>query len=251
MALPRKTEPGTGPNAPQDQRPSWQKLRPTSASASIVLQVREALFDGQLRAGDFLGTEQELAEQFGVSRFPVRDALRTLEAQGIVSVRTGSGGGAFIAEPNLDVVADAMAVQLQLLQLSDYEVTDAQIALEGYAAEMAAMNATEEDLSRLNGLLDELETLVDDQMGFLDRSVAFHVALADATHSRALAEQIKMLWRMLTNRYSQYATEGSAGRVLGRHRELLRRLQRRDGPAARAMIIEHIEDIRARTFPER
>lgn len=247
MALARKT----GPDIDAEPRPSWQKLRPTSASANIVQQVREALFDGRLRPGDFLGTEQELAEQFGVSRFPVRDALRTLEAQGIVAVRTGSGGGAFIAEPNLDVVADAMAVQLQLSQLSDYEVTDAQIALEAYAAEMAANNASDEDLARLARVLDDLATMVDEPMAFLERSVDFHFALAEATHSRALAEQIKMLWRMLTRRYSQYTTDGSAGRVLARHRELLRRLQRRDGPAARAMIVEHIEDIRKRTFPER
>lgn len=232
------------------ERPPWQKLRPTSASASIVQQVRGALFDGHLRAGDFLGTEQELAEQFGVSRFPVRDALRTLEAQGIVTIRTGAGGGAFIAAANPDVVADAMAVQLQLLGLTDLEVTDAQIALEGYAAEMAARQATPEDLALLDRIVAELASMLDTPVRFLERSVDFHIALAEAAHSRALAAQIKMLWRMLIGRYRPYATHQGSARVLHRHNELLRRLKRRDGVAARAMIIEHIEDIRSKVFSE-
>lgn len=246
MASPRRKAADTD----RDHRPSWQKLRPTSASASIVQQVREALFGGQIEAGDFLGTEQELAEQFGVSRFPVRDALRTLEAQGIVTIRTGSGGGAFIAAANLDVVADAMAVQLQLFGLTDFEVTDAQIALEGYAAELAATNATPEDIEELDLILADLTALVGDPQAFLDRGVEFHLALAEAAHSRVIAQQIRMLWPVLVNRYRNVATDGSAGRVLARHQELLRRLKRRDGAAARAMVVEHIEDIRSRAFPK-
>jgi DNA-binding FadR family transcriptional regulator len=247
MAFPRPKASQTDPGERAD-RPAWQKLQPTSASANIIAQVRRALFDGQLNPGDFLGTEQELAEQFGVSRFPVRDALRTLEAQGIVAIRTGAGGGAFIAAANPDVVADAMAVQLQLLGLTDHEATDAQIALEGYAAELAATNASAEDLAVLEQIVEELGSMRDAPVPFLERSADFHVALAEAAHSRALAAQIKMMWRMLTARYRPYATPGGTERVLRRHKELLQRLKRRDGAAARAMIVEHIEDIRSKVF---
>jgi len=73
-------------------------FRTATMSTQIVAQVRDALFAKELRPGDFLGTEKELAERFAVSRIVARDALRTLEAQGVVEIKVGSGGGARIAE---------------------------------------------------------------------------------------------------------------------------------------------------------
>ena len=76
--------------------------------------MREALFAKALRPGDFLGTEKDLAQRFAVSRIVARDALRTLEAQGIVEIKVGSGGGARIASGNAKLFAEALAVQLDL-----------------------------------------------------------------------------------------------------------------------------------------
>jgi GntR family transcriptional repressor for pyruvate dehydrogenase complex len=74
--------------------------RSDSLSWQIVSSVRDALFAKKLRSGEFLGTESELAERFGVSRIVARDALRTLQALGIVDIRMGKGGGARIARGN-------------------------------------------------------------------------------------------------------------------------------------------------------
>src|SRR5262249_60309274 len=68
--------------------------RSASLSSQIVADVREALFAKRLKPGDFLGTEKDLAARHGVSRIVARDALRTLEALGIVEIRMGKGGGA-------------------------------------------------------------------------------------------------------------------------------------------------------------
>ena len=86
--------------------------RSSSLSAQVVAQVREALFAKRLRPGDFLGTEKDLAARFGASRIVARDALRTLEALGIVEIRMGKGGGARIAHGNPRLFAEALAVQL-------------------------------------------------------------------------------------------------------------------------------------------
>ena len=74
--------------------------RSSSLSAQIVADVRDALFAKRLKPGDFLGTEKELAARYGTSRIVARDALRTLEALGIVEIRMGKGGGARIARGN-------------------------------------------------------------------------------------------------------------------------------------------------------
>src|SRR2546427_13255997 len=96
-------------------------FRSATLSTQIVAQVREALFAKELRSGDFLGTEKEMAERFGVSRIVARDALRTLEAQGIVEIKVGAGGGARGARSNARLFAEAHAAHRGLPGLSRSE----------------------------------------------------------------------------------------------------------------------------------
>src|SRR4029453_17510806 len=117
--------------------------RSASLSSQIVSDVRDALFAKKLKPGDFLGTENDLAERYGVSRIVSRDALRTLEAFGIVEIRMGKGGGARIARGNPRLFAEALAVQLDLTGVEASEIMDAQRAIECLAAELAADHATD------------------------------------------------------------------------------------------------------------
>ena len=92
-------------------------FRSATMSTQIVAQVRDALFARELRPGDFLGTEKDLASRFGVSRIVARDALRTLEAQGVVDIKVGSGGGARIAQGNARLFAEASHNRVLVVQL--------------------------------------------------------------------------------------------------------------------------------------
>ena len=89
----------------------FRRLRGMTLSSQIVAHIRDAIFAGSLKSGDVLGCEADLANQFGVSRMSIRDALRSLEAMGIVEIRTGAKGGAVIAEGNSDRYVDAIAFQ--------------------------------------------------------------------------------------------------------------------------------------------
>jgi GntR family transcriptional repressor for pyruvate dehydrogenase complex len=97
----------------------------SSLSAQIVAEVRDALFAKQLKPGDFLGTEKDLATRHGVSRIVARDALRTLEALGIVAIKMGKGGGARVARGNPRLFAEALAVQLDLTGVTAAEILGA------------------------------------------------------------------------------------------------------------------------------
>src|SRR6266404_2052818 len=149
-------------------------FRTATMSTQIVVQVREALFAKELRPGDFLGTEKDLAERFGVSRIVARDALRTLDAQGVVEIKVGSGGGARIARGNARLFAEALAVQLDLAGVSVGEIMEAQRAIECLAAELAAANSTAEDHTRLRSLIAEAESRIDDVSGLTRPSRGFH-----------------------------------------------------------------------------
>src|SRR5947209_9589608 len=165
-------------------------FRGATLSTRIVSEVREALFAKALRPGDFLGTEKDLAERFGVSRIVARDALRTLEAQGVVEVKVGSGGGARIARGNARLFAEALAVQLDLAGVSAGEIMDAQRAIECLAAELAAINSTADDHARLRALIADAESKVDDVGAFTRSGREFHLAVAEASHNRVLVVQL-------------------------------------------------------------
>ena len=165
-------------------------FRTATMSTQIVAQVRDALFAKELHSGDFLGTEKDLAERFEVSRIVARDALRTLEAQGIVEIKVGAGGGARIARGNARLFAEALAVQLDLAGVSVAEIMDAQRAIECLAAELAAVNSTAEDHARLRELIADAERRSDDVAEFTRLGREFHLAVADASHNRVLVVQL-------------------------------------------------------------
>ncbi|HTM95866.1 MAG TPA: GntR family transcriptional regulator, partial [Croceibacterium sp.] len=103
----------------------FEPARGATLSTRIVEDVRLALFEKRLAPGDFLGTEKDIAERAGVSRIVARDALRSLQAMGVVEIKVGAGGGARIARGNPRLFAEALAVQLSLAGTSVREMMDA------------------------------------------------------------------------------------------------------------------------------
>src|SRR5947208_12987055 len=167
-------------------RRGTDRISGTTLSSQIVREVRDALFAKRFKSGDFLGTEKDLAARFEVSRIVARDALRTLEALGIVEIRMGAGGGARIARGNPRRFAEALAVQLDLTGVTVREILDAQRAIECLAAELAAENATDEDIVRMRKLIADAEEAIDDAVLSTRLGEEFHMAVAEASHNRVL-----------------------------------------------------------------
>jgi GntR family transcriptional repressor for pyruvate dehydrogenase complex len=219
-------------------------------STQIVGQVRDALFAKELRPGDFLGTEKDIAKRFGVSRIVARDALRTLEAQGIVEIKVGSGGGARVARGNARLFAEALAVQLDLTGVSVGEIMDAQRAIESLAAELAAINATAEDHARLRESIADAERKLDDIPAFTRCSREFHLAIAEASHNRVLVVQLISLQHVSWPTQNPTLTPEVARRVLDVHEELRAIIEMRDAAGARRLMDDHVKMISARRVAE-
>jgi GntR family transcriptional repressor for pyruvate dehydrogenase complex len=225
--------------------------RAASLSAQIVDDVKDALFGGRFKPGDFLGTEKDIAARFGVSRIAARDALRTLEALGIVEIRMGKGGGSRIARGNPRLFAEALAVQLNLTGVSAAEILDAQRAIECLAAELAAENATAADHARLRLLLAQAEHDFDDVGAFTRSCREFHVAVAEASHNRVLVVQLISLEHVAWPAQNTTLTPAVGRRILEVHRELANLIEMRDAAGARALMDDHVKMIRARRVAER
>jgi GntR family transcriptional regulator, transcriptional repressor for pyruvate dehydrogenase complex len=228
---------------------AFDTRRGTLASR-IVAEVRGAVFDKRLKAGEFLGTEKDLAARFGVSRMAARDAMRTLEGMGIVEIKMGGGGGARIARGNPRLFAEALSVQLDLAGVTPQEILDAQRSVECMAAELAAENATPSDNAQLKSLLAEAGSNLDDMDAFTRVSHRFHLAIAEASHNRALVFQLISLQHVSWPERNPTLTRDVAERVLDAHAKLAAAIGARDAAACRTLMAEHVGMIRARRLAE-
>lgn len=231
---------------------TFSSVRGTTLSARIVEQIRAALFAGQIKPGEALGSEAQLAVRFGVSRMAMRDALRSLEAGGVVDIRVGAKGGVFIAQGNPDRFADALAIQFKLVGITVEEMFDAQIAIEVMATELAAERADDDDLERLRDLLDELRALAQQPMTpaaasrFTHDSMRFHEALVEASHNRALIAQFRALAIVLEPVYGRRTTDEVAKRVIASHKAVLDAVTDRDTERACALMRRRLQVVRAK-----
>ncbi len=217
----------------------WRRVRLSRASDEIVAQLSGALFEGRLQPGESLGAEGELAARFGVSRASVREAMRTLEASGIVEIGMGPKGGVRIAHGDPKRFAHALAVQLRLVGVTAVEVLDVRIGIEWMSAQLAATNARPSDLARLEALIHDAEAAEADleRMGPLSR--AFHQAVAEASHNRVLVATLTSIREAL--RTHGPGAPPQPERTLATHRALLEAIKARDPIRAGEVMLEDVQ----------
>src|ERR671931_2672907 len=155
----------------------FERIRRPRASGEIVAQIERAIFGGQLSPGDRLQSERELAEQFGVSRITVRDALRVLEARGLIRVKVGAMGGAFVADANTDRVAESISTMIRLKRMTLSELAEARTVVEAATAELAAQRADAAAVSRLQQNVDRARPMLREPITHAEASMDFHVEL--------------------------------------------------------------------------
>jgi GntR family transcriptional repressor for pyruvate dehydrogenase complex len=208
------------------------------------LLAQQALFEGRIHPGDFLGTEASFAEDFGVSRIAVRDAMRALQANGIVLIRKGAAGGVHVAHGDMRRMSDALAIQIGLTEISSAHIIDAHYAVIIMSAELAAHHATEEDIALLSDLLDRALTSDPDRWG--DTVHGINLALAHASKNPALAAQMDGFMEILHPYYQRLGHSIPIDLVVQRYRAMLAAVRCRDALTALTTMYEHLRRIRVR-----
>lgn len=165
----------------------------------VVKQVRGQLARGELAPGQRLPSERTLAARLNVSRSALREGLRTLEMAGIVELRKGRAGGAFITRGNQQVVSDSMADLLRLGNVSWSDLTEARILIEAVIVRTACERATQEDYEALEDNIRQARRLFDEGqlMKKTEVLIEFHNILARATGNPVLAMITSTLTEML------------------------------------------------------
>jgi len=214
-------------------------------SEFIERGVRRALFAGVLNPGDHIGTEASIAQAVGVSRMAARDALRALVAQGIVTVRKGTAGGARIALGDAGLFSDALAVQLRLMGLSLSDLLDSQIALEATAAEMVARRAGQEEVEILRAALNRAAAVIGNTDSFVAEIGEFHLALARLCDNAVIGALLGAILQVLRDSYGRNNTPGRANTVLRSYGALTDAIEANDPDAARVLMRAHLRRVRS------
>src|ERR1700743_2697323 len=136
--------------APPAESELFNRVSLGRISEIIVDQIRLLMRQGHLKPGGRLAAERDLGERFGVSRVTVREALRMLESSGLVEIRVGARGGAFVTAPSSDRVGEGLADLLPLSVISAADVTEVRMMLEAGIVPLVCERATEEDLAELD-----------------------------------------------------------------------------------------------------
>jgi GntR family transcriptional repressor for pyruvate dehydrogenase complex len=165
--------------------PSFVPAQRVRSFDHIVGQIRDAIASGGIAPGERLPSERDLGTTFGVSRTTLREALRALEAQGVLEIRTGSRGGAFVAEPSSELVAGALANLLRFRSATARELAEFRVPFEAENAAWAARRADPAALAELEHIVGDVTALAHDEavpwaeVAVLE--VRFHDAVARAT----------------------------------------------------------------------
>jgi GntR family transcriptional repressor for pyruvate dehydrogenase complex len=210
----------------------------------ISSKVKNLIFDGTLKPGDRLPSEQELAKQFGVGRQSVREALRLLELSGFVSIQKGYGGG--------PVVKDTISTQIRNLYLDAFrmekitveEFTSARAVIEKAILNEVIDKADESDIKRIRANLAEAEELIANKKMATDENFDFHALLAKASKNKVfiiLERSINAIHRNLRSRSTaDYKTTRNAVKA---HQKILDAIINKDREKAIKLLDQHILDV--------
>jgi len=211
------------------------------ASSSIADQIRQAIVTGKLDQGDRLPPERELAEQIGVSRVTVRDALRALEAMGLIEVRVGARGGAFVTVPTGSLVGQTMSDMMMMSAVTPEDIVEARLVVELGTVTLACSRATDDDIAALRQHCERSAAAIEAKTYSRELSWDFHALVADAAHNAAI-EGLTHSFRSSLSLHPIRTREGSRAHALTveEHARIFQAIERHDGQTARREMATHL-----------
>lgn len=212
--------------------------------------------DRGLQPGDRLPSERQLAQDLGVSRSSIREAIHQLASQGILQSR--QGGGTFLQAPtDLAITWPRRQIGgLRDLLVSDpeyrYDVLEARHALEGGTAWHAALRATPADIVHIEACFDDLQRFQDKETAQLaaEADARFHLAIAEASHNAVLIQMMRGLFDLLRStvtesRQRMYLLPDMQAQLLQQHRAIKDAIVQGDAGGARTAIWQHLQFVHA------
>lgn len=240
-------------NAPEKDMPSADEGRRSPIYLQVAERIREAIIAGHLRPGDALPTERELAESLGVSRASVREALRALQAQGLVSA-SGPPARTVVVPGAAGHARDALVTLLRLNGVCVADLMSFRALLEGEAVAMAAAHPDAPCLADAEAAIADMRRPDLTVATFDEADVRFHMALVRASGNEAMHLVMQALrgavaLHLAAHLESREDLAATLARLTAEHEAILAAVRAGDGAAAQALIRDHITAFYADAAP--
>ena len=212
----------------------------------IVDQIKEAVFQKKLNPGDKLPSERQLIDQFKTSRVTIREALRTLEQFGILEIRRGMEGGAFIRDPNTKFINNFLQDMFAMGKIKISDFTEARMAIEPYSVKLATMRITEDLLRKVRQNIQEAGEYLrkKNRMDARLLDLEFHRLIAQASQNPVIFFMIDSIMDIMENNISSIPLPGKpVERTNWYHEEIYVALRDRDDRRAQDLMLKHIQEI--------
>lgn len=226
----------------------WTPIPRLRTHEQVLAEIEKRLSAGQLKPGDRLPPERQLAEVLGVSRGAVREALRVLEAIGVVEAGTGSGpsSGSTIVTDSMAGMAMVLRVHFELASFTPRDLIEVRLLIERLAATEAAEKATEEDIEDLRSLVDQMRG-VHTTSSYNDLDAAFHVRVAQISGNRLIAALMaalrEALRRAMVSAFERLTNPlETMGLLTKEHAAVVEAIAAADGATAAEVVTRHIHN---------
>jgi DNA-binding FadR family transcriptional regulator len=241
----RRNHAPTVAGAPVDITPRSRKVAMPPKRASIVAQqIVKLIRDDRLRTGDALPPEHEMLEMYPVGRNTLREALRVLELQGVVTIRSGRGGGPVVSSPDSRHLASTLALLMQFAEAPFRAVVETRMYLEPIIAELCADRVTPELAEQLDSSVAAMEASPNDEQVFLAENQRFHELLAGGSGNPLFSYFLNSL---------HWITDGAAlgvsypkrarATVIQAHKHIAEAVRLGDTEAAGEAMRQHMADM--------
>ena len=222
----------------------YKVVRSSRLYEQIVQQVEESIQKGALKTGDRLPPERELAQQFGVSRTAVREAVKALREKGLVEAYPGRGTFIMETSPHPIRLSLDRMVKAGQAEGSRY-LTEVREMMEPEIAALAAERADAEDLAAMRESFEVMEGAKKDPDAFIEADLDFHLALAEAAANPIILSLIDSIVGLLREqRMGIFQVEGGPERGQYHHKKILDAVEHRDAAGAREAMKAHMRQVR-------
>lgn len=210
----------------------------------IVQQIEESILNGQLKPGDQLPAERELAQQFGVSRTAVREAVKALHEKGLVEAY--SGKGTFVTNGTSQAIRQSLDLMIKIGQPGNLaQLEEVREILEPDIAALAATRVEEQHLATMREAIAVMDRSRQDPDAFIEADLDFHLSLAEAAANPIILSLIDSIVGLLREqRMKIFCVKGGPERGQYHHKRILDAVERRDPEAARQAMRAHLQQVR-------
>ena len=222
----------------------FEAVKVNRISQNIAEQIRGAILAGELKIGEQLPPEKDFAKHFGVSKSSLREAYRALEAYGLLEIRQGMSGGAFIKKVDFSTVKDSLVNYFFFQNPGLRSYTQVRLCIEPQVVEICAEKITAEDIEFLEKNISDMEAEIDGKSFISNLDIAFHKKLVDITENEIISLIVESIQTALINiKQIVHTDEQFLKMVCHGHKQIVKALKEKDPDKASKAMLKHIIEV--------